>query len=272
MRAWQLFAGIIFAFILAGCGGGTSQAESGSRASMRVKIEWPESTRLIPDASRSVKLVVKHQGEQLAVKVVPRPAAGVVSTTVTLGNLPSVAASLEASAHPGEDGSGAAQASGSAGVSLASGKVVEASITMGSAIARIACSPASLTVKPGGSAVVTAGAFNAQGQLVLTASHNWSWTASGGAAGVQGNGSSATVTGVSAGEAVVTVREAESGKTATLPVSVGSSEIPEGYTLSAACTLGVSSRALDINNSGEIVGYFHEAGSLLQRPFVNRGS
>src|SRR5438128_1427995 len=110
---------ILMIRLLSGCGGGTDSKSGTGRAEF--KILWPERSRLIPDASNSIKVEIRRGGALVDSKVAPRPAAG-SSSLIIFDNLPVAQVSAEAAAYPSVDGTGVAQAQGAVTFSILAGK------------------------------------------------------------------------------------------------------------------------------------------------------
>ena len=112
MRSFLLVPfGILFVLLLAGCGGGsnTQLATTGGQGRATLTVTWPARTRLIPDASNSIAVVVKQGTTISAQQTLARPAAGGTSTA-SFASLPTGTLSVTATAYPNADGTGVAQA------------------------------------------------------------------------------------------------------------------------------------------------------------------
>lgn len=222
------------ALLSAGCGGGGSTSEPQSAAAAvttddmtaaalpgnsggaRLLIVWPqEDTRLIPSASRSVKLAVTRSGklvpgsERLAVR-------SFTPVEVVWDKLPLGVVTISATAFPNDDGSGTAQAGGTVAVEVLRNQTVPVTITMASAISRVAITPTNiLELLKGESADFAATAYDAAGNVVLTNSA-WDWKCSNtNAASVTPNPAipaAATLKGISFGPVTLTATEVESGR------------------------------------------------------------
>lgn len=214
----------------AGCGGAgqedASPAGDSRMASARFSIVWPEASKLIPIASKAVQVDVMQGSTKVASKVAVRGAAG--STTVLdLENLPAGNLTFVASALPNVSttgtttASGVPQAVGSAPLKTEAGKTAKIAITMASTIVRLAIFPNPWKLeklKP--SVPARATAYDAQNRVVLTdANRQFTWSSSDtNVLSVSPN--SGAVTAREKGVATLTVRDNESGKTATGQVEV----------------------------------------------------
>ncbi|MCW3099894.1 MAG: putative Ig proteinputative calcium-binding proteinFG-GAP repeat protein [Chthonomonadaceae bacterium] len=211
--------GIVFLLFLAGCGGGSNPqlATTGGQGRATLTVAWPTRTRLIPDASNSIVVIV-HQGTTaVANQTLARPAAGGTSTA-SFPSLPTGTLSVTATAYPNADGTGVAQATATIPLVILANQTTSFSITMGSTIDHVDLSATTATVKVGATLAITATAKDASGAVVLTTPARLSWLSSAtGVATVDANG---VVTGVGVGSADISVTDTESGKAAKTTVTV----------------------------------------------------
>ncbi|MBC8137200.1 MAG: FKBP-type peptidyl-prolyl cis-trans isomerase [Fibrella sp.] len=97
---------------------------------------------------------------------------------------------------------------------------------MNSTIDRLSLSQSAATVRVGESATFAVSALDAAGNLVLTGATTWQWASSNaGPAPVTANGASATVNSLAESTTTVSVTETESGKTASLPLTIATAPI-----------------------------------------------
>ena len=96
-------------------------------------IRWPAPSRLIPDASNSILVVVTQNATLIGRKLLPRPSAG-GTTTATFDALPVGNLNLAATAFPSADGSGVAQATATIPLVIAANQTTNFSLTMNSTI------------------------------------------------------------------------------------------------------------------------------------------
>ena len=94
-------------------GWGAAFSHNRSTGAATFHIVWPRPSRLIPAASASVKIEVALNSKTIATKVVPRPAAG-GTATVKIDGLPAETVTNTITAFPNADGTGVAQATGTA--------------------------------------------------------------------------------------------------------------------------------------------------------------
>lgn len=246
-------AGLCAASLLAaGCGGGGSN----NRGVLRFSVKWPATSRLIPEASASIKIIVTRASgpgdegpEELGRALIVRP-----TTTAFIKDLKALPAHVTATAYPNADGTGTAQATGTVNATIVEDKDTDVPLTMDSTIDHVTVDPSSLNLKPNGSSPVTATAYDAAGSVVLTSVGKWDWKpVDATIATVSASGTSGTVTGLKEGVTTVTATEQESNKSASVLVAVGAS----AYTIT---DLGQFNGALDnhgqaINDNGFIVGW-----------------
>ena len=242
--------------------GGSSASGGSSSASTRGKgagtvaftIKWPQSassasSRLVPVASKAIRFTVTEyeapNNVVVLTKVAARPADGAATSTVTLEGLPTVLVIIRADAYPAADATGVVQASGAMTVSVEQNKTIDKTITLDSTVKTVevtAAAPASIkdgklslnlndqTSADSIKASVTATAYNAAHEIVLTALNKWVYKSEKPSVATvsdptqaqnraQGSkktrdegisGSTVTITAKSAGASVITVTESES--------------------------------------------------------------
>ena len=125
--------GALLTGLLLGCGGGRGDAPGG-RATFRIR--WPEPSRLLPAAARSVKIEVRDGAKVVGSAVIPRPETG-NTTETTLGGLPVKTLVNTVTAHPFANGTGVAQAQGTGNVTIREDEEVRVAIVLESTIARL---------------------------------------------------------------------------------------------------------------------------------------
>lgn len=204
---------------LTGCGGsGSGSAAPARTGKLALTINWPAPSRLVPAGANSVDAVLSAGGTTLAHKLLVKPTAAPWTTTVTFDNLTPGAVTLNTVAYPNTDGSGVAQAKGSMSATIKAGAQTAVTVDMASTIDHLAITPASPTVAVGGAAQLTATAFDAQNNIVLTSAQTLTWSSAQSA--VATVTTAGGVTGVAAGTSVITVTDSESGKSATTTLTV----------------------------------------------------
>ncbi len=162
---------------LAGCGGGGGNSNQAVTNSGRyvVNIKWPARGRLIPVASNSIKLVLNGKNGVIDTRVLARPASG-DQTSTAFNNLGAGNVTLAASAFPTTDGTGVAQAAGSASGTVLNGKTSTITINMDSTIARLEVDPDDFFLAVGNTRVMTATAFDANNNVVLIDPTKITWS------------------------------------------------------------------------------------------------
>lgn len=126
--------------LIAGCGGGGGKREGTSdgfpvrtRGAVTFTIHWPAPSRLIPQATQSIRLTAKvlvpDSGEVVGEKLIPRP-QGAATSTVTMESLPSVRCRIIAQAFATPDGTGKPLAEGSVEVAVPENGTAEAALTL----------------------------------------------------------------------------------------------------------------------------------------------
>jgi outer membrane protein assembly factor BamB len=178
-------------------------------------ITWPAPTRLIPAASNSIKVQVNNGSTPITSQILARPSGG-GTATVSFDPLPVGNLTVIATAYPTTNGTGIAQATASIPLVIQASQNTPFSLTMASTIDHVTISPATITVQATQSAQLTATAYDASGNVVLTSALSWS-SSNRSVATVSQSGS---VTGVSAGSAQISVLETESGKSTFVPTTV----------------------------------------------------
>ena len=224
--------------LILGCGGG-SAPHVGQIGSATFRIIWPASTRLIPQASASVKIVVKDGEKVVATRVVPRPTSSTFAV-IKIENLPVKKLSHEVSAYPNADGTGVAQAQGTAVVEVKEDQDVAVTITLDSTIDHIDLTPnTNQLLDVGASLKLTAVPRNMAGDAVQIVPNSLNWTSSN--AGVASVDNAGLVRAVKAGATAITVTESESKKIASVSVTVqsGGCQVPSNVTNPDAALVGM---------------------------------
>ncbi|MCW3096233.1 MAG: hypothetical protein JWL77_1851 [Chthonomonadaceae bacterium] len=220
--AMRLFtvAGISSASALAGCGGASNTATTaGNTGRATLAITWPArtTTRLIPVAANSIVISFLQGTTVVATQTIARPTTG-TSSTVTFPTLPAGALTLQATSYPNSDGTGVAQATATSSVTIVAGQNTALGITMASTIASLGITPTSPSITVSGTTQLAMTALDSSGHIVLTSASTISWAS--GSPGIATVSSTGLVTGVAAGNATITATESESGKIATISVTV----------------------------------------------------
>jgi prepilin-type processing-associated H-X9-DG protein len=205
----------------AGCSGGSGQmnnpaTESRTDGSLVMHIAWPVATsRLIPDATTSIQISIGYPsgGTAIATATIPQG-----QNTATIGNLPIANLILTASAL---EASGAVTAAGSTSVTTIANQQVPVPLSLTSTIDHLVIAPANPTVVAGSSTPLSASGVNTTGTMVLLTPGKLTWQMETPADALFGSvDSNGNVTGIAAGPATVEVTDTESGKSATVLVTV----------------------------------------------------
>ena len=217
MKTLRIFLALsLLAILISGCGGGSHNnqlTQSVGRATFTVR--WPlRKTKLIPEASSSILVTLTKNGATVGTKLLVRPVSPPFDTVANFDPLPTGDLQVLAKAYPNADGTGVAQATGSATLTVLANQNATLSLTMGTTITKVVVAPLSLTIPFGGTALnppLTASAMDADGNLVLTSGNTWNWS-SNNTNYVQITPTQATtlVRGVGIGETQVIATETES--------------------------------------------------------------
>lgn len=213
-----------------GCGGGRAASGPG-QGRLVVQFEWPKPGRLIPIASKSIRLQLVAGDLVLKNKVLVPPAPPGTTTRVEFDDLPAGDLQVTATAYPTVDASptDVAQATRSATLHVTPNGTTEASLVMDSTIDHLVLAPTGVALVAGDSTSITATAVDTKGRTVLTAESTWTWESSDTAKiTVSGVGPSVTLTARAAGTAQVTVKETESKTSAIVPATITAAETSIG--------------------------------------------
>ena len=212
LRYFNLFALIILAMVgVVGCGGNGS-GSSAKTGSATMQIIWPEETRLIPVAAKSIVVTLTNGTTVVATQTVARPTTGNTST-VTFSKVPASALVATSVAYPNSDGTGIAQARASTTMKIVADQTTTITLTMSSTIVEVEMNPAAVTIGLKATQQIVATPLDASGNTVLVATSKITWESS--------NESVATVsdtgfvTGLASGTTNITFTDEESGKVGT---------------------------------------------------------
>lgn len=208
----------LFLCLLAGCGGSSNSAlPQASSGGATFSVLWPEPSRLIPVAANSIKITLKKEASIIGERILVRPAQG-GQTSASFENLPVGELTATAAAYPTQDGSGTAQAQASVPVTIVSGLNAPLRLTMASTIDRVEIAPTNPSVAVNANVSLVATARDTAANVVLTAPTKLKWASDTPTVARVDEGG--RVTGVAPGTAQVTATESESGKSASVTVSV----------------------------------------------------
>ena len=205
--------------LLFGCGGSNSAPQVGT---FEIKVLWP-ADRLLPVDSLSVVATLSDsKGNVLGTQLLARPTSGSTITTADFDNVPVGKVMLAASAYPTAQGTGVAQAVGSAPGTVSAGQKTTIDVTMADTIVKVTITPANPTVAVQGQLQLTMTAYDAENDVVLTSPNTTSWSPPPGSDEVATVDSTGLMTGIGAGSGQVSVTETESGVSGTTSVTVTS--------------------------------------------------
>jgi uncharacterized protein YjdB len=184
---------------------------------LQLRIQWPEVSRLVPEATQSVRVQVKDAGGFETFRVANRPAAGGFSTLVFFGLQPGDL-TVDARAFPAADAQGVALASTNVRVTVSSGNQTNLQIALASTVDRVEVSPASASLRPGSAQTLTGVAKDSSGNLVPLSAAKTRWISSD--ATVASVDASGKVTAIKDGSTTISFSDTESGRAGTALVTV----------------------------------------------------
>jgi hypothetical protein len=212
---------LLYFALLTGCGsgnqtGGNTATSSGTAVGRATfTVLWPAAGRLIPAAANSIVVQILQGQVVLATRILARPAGG-GAATASFTSLPVGAFTATAAAYPTTAGTGIAQAQAIMPLTIQANQNTSFNLTMADTIDHLELTPANPSVTVGQTAPLTVTAKDVNGNIVLTAPANMQWSSSSGAASV----AAGVVTGLLPGTAVIGVTETESGKSASVTLTV----------------------------------------------------
>lgn len=211
--------------LLCGCGGGgksgltpstggNTQKRTGSAS---IQIKWPEQTRIIPLATRSIRIQIKSGDTVHASTLLVRPADGDTSS-VRFDGLPEGDLLVVAQAYSNEQGYTTPVAEGTAILTVKDGEESSIKLTMGSTIEKLDLDNNSKFMKVGDDQVaLRIDATDRNDYTVVLSPGALRWNSSNPAAVTVDSKGQAKAVGL--GVADITVTDTESGKSATFRVS-----------------------------------------------------
>lgn len=225
MRSIQRFPlVVVLAALAAGCGSnsrpsaptGPAETRTGAAA---VTIQWPDASRLIPQAAASIKIEMVQGAAVISTQTVDAPLPG-TSQTITFNNLPVGDLMARAAAYPLAAAAGNVLANGSSTLSIQDGQTSTFSITMASTIVKMTVGSGGLStsILAGDTLQLVAQATDASDAIVLTSPGKIAWASSN--TGIATVDAAGTVSGAGSGSATITATDTESGKAGSLDVAV----------------------------------------------------
>ena len=202
--------------LCAGCGGsGSPPFQRGGR--LAVRIAWPSESlsRVIPVATKAIRLEVRRGATVLASTLVERPGSGALFPEIPIGGV-----SVRATAYPDPAATGVALAGADVATTVTDGLTATVPLTLASTIDSVQVAPSSVTLFLSlvSTRHLTVTARNAQGTVVLVAPEDLQFTSAAPLIALVSSGG--TVVGLLPGTTTVTVRERTSGRTFMVPVTV----------------------------------------------------
>lgn len=247
-----------------GCGGGSSSPATSSQAgSIQFNINWPSDTRVIPRAARSLVITVTAGQQILATRIIPRPPAGVNTSSERFDSLSPGVITVTVTAFPNTDGTGVAQAIGTSTVVIIPGVLTQANIDPTSTVDHLELTPANPTTIPGGTVALSVSPKNAQNALVLVSPQSLTWSSSQPtAATVDTNG---VITGVQLGSTTVRVIDTESGQTTTAAVNVVAPLVvsPNSATVSIGDSVQFTATVTGLSGNGVTWSVVEQGGGVI---------
>jgi uncharacterized repeat protein (TIGR03803 family) len=219
--------GVVFATIACGGSGGgfgsasqqpspdASGAPSPQAAgALTVAVRWPQraattpGAHMIPDDANSILMLLVQNGATIASACLARPVgtSGATTSSYTFTDVPTGQLTVSLSAYPADGCSQGLppQATGSAAVTMQPGVNQTVSIGLVGTVASVAVIPSTATAYLADSPVtLTASALDSQGNTVMTAPGDWTWSCSPSAvvSPASGTGAQAVLTGAQVGQA-----------------------------------------------------------------------
>jgi hypothetical protein len=268
-RIYMVLVVAVHVVLLAGCGGGstpTGTTQAGATGRAVLTVTWPTRSRLVPAASNSIRVVVKQGSVPVEQRLLPRPAGGGM-TTASFDALPVGALNIGATAYPGADGSGVAQATVTAPLAIQAGQTTSFALTMASTIDHLELT-ANSQLYVGDTVQPLIVAKDSAGAVVLLSAGKLQWQSTDTA--VATVDSSGLVTGPKAGTASISVTDTESQKFTALTLTVVTPAMPDLYDGFAYTTgAGVSGQNGGTGNWG---GAWNEFGQGYTSSVIQAGS
>lgn len=273
-----IVACLLWSTFLPGCGNSSQTAPSSqktfARGSISLTVYWPKPlTRLIPSATDHIDVAVTYHNQTLAQQSVVRPSDG-SSSVALFHDIVADAVTITATAFPKTELSQTALARGSVVVTVNPNASTQASLSLDSTVHQLTLTATNAALQPGATLPISIGAHDNGGAIVLLQDTNVVWSSDNPTvATVTTSGTTATLTGVSAGTAHITATETESRLTASLTVTVTSAQINySDFQNVASLQLNGNSSALSGRLRVVSAGYFL-SGSVWSHDLVpvNKG-
>jgi outer membrane protein assembly factor BamB len=208
----------LLAGVLMSCGGnGPTPIVRAETGKATFTVQWPKRTRLIPAASNSIVVAISMGTTALTQQVLARPAAG-GTASVSFSSLPVATLSVTATAYPNADGTGTAQATATTPLVIQANQTTNFSLTMSSTVVQLVLTAPQTSLTVGQAMALGVAGKDTNGNTVLLSASKLTWLSSNTtAATIDTNGN---VTALAAGSANISVTDSESGKSATIAITV----------------------------------------------------
>jgi WD40 repeat protein len=158
--------------LVVACGGGGASIPAPKTGKISISINWPTPSRIIPTASKSIKVVIKNSlGVTIDTAVLNKPASSWLSSNLAIDNY-----TLTTTAHPETNGSGITQAIGIDELQTQENQTVSASINMASTVTTVSIIDTATSTEAQSTIQCKASCKNSNGDTVLVHPSTISWT------------------------------------------------------------------------------------------------
>ena len=206
-------ATLLVALALAGCGG--SSHHTAAKGRIKFTVTWPTSAgRVIPVNAQSLVVQVKRGATVVTSGLIARPAA-----TISFSEVPTGSLNVVATAFASVDGSGTPLATATVPTTVASGGTSNVDVTLASTVDHLTVVPNPFSLAALSSGTINVVAYDASGAVVLLDPSALNFASSNPSLVSITSGGVATAGG-SLGSGTITITEADSGKTLSLPISI----------------------------------------------------
>ncbi|MBB6053212.1 hypothetical protein [Armatimonas rosea] len=204
--------------LLAGCGGGGSALQDNTPGRLVLRVDWPEPTRLIPQATGYIQVRVMQGNLELDRQTLVRP-SGATTSEVTFTNVPAGNLTVIGEAYPYSFDAPLARAEFP--VVMGAGQSVPVTLTLASTIQRITIYPGNFTdLVTRLYTTLRVAARDASNRYVLLTNSQLTWESSDSAIVLPSTTEPLKFFYVKEGTATLTVRDTESGVTSTTQLTL----------------------------------------------------
>ena len=206
-------ASLLVALVLAGCGG--SSHHTAAKGRIKFTVTWPTNTgRVIPVNAQSLVVQVKRGATIVTSGLISRPAA-----TISFSEVPTGSLNVVATAFASVDGTGTPLATATVPTTITSGGTSNVDVTLASTVDHLAVVPSPFSLAALASGTINVVAYDASGAVVLLDPSALSFTSSNPSL-VSVTSTGVATAGSSLGSGTISIVEADSGKTLSLPINV----------------------------------------------------